>query len=91
MNYVLQKGYIRTCTNYTRVLLEKNFNTRVITVAKHNDREGLYVDMDRYIKLVKEQKGWPYKLSAEEVQDLYKNYGDYYSKLPKNVIRDIKK
>jgi hypothetical protein len=71
MNYILQKGYIRTCTNYTRVLLEKNFNARVITVAKHNDREGLYVDMNRYINLVKEQKGWPYKLSKDEIQDLY--------------------
>ena len=71
MNYILQKGYIRTCTNYTRVLLEKNFNAKVITVAKHNDREGLYVDMDRYINLVKEQKGWPHNLSEDEIQCLY--------------------
>lgn len=71
MDYILQKGYIRTCTNYTRVLLERNFEARVITVAKHNDREGLYENMERYISLVKQQKAWPYNLSENEIQDLH--------------------
>jgi hypothetical protein len=71
MDYILQKGYIRTCTNYARVLLERNFESKVITVAKHNDREGLHENMERYIEMVKEQNAWPYDLSAEEIQDLY--------------------
>lgn len=73
MNYILQKGYIRTCTNYSRVLLEKNFNAQVITTAKHDDREGLFQDMRSYIDLVKEQRGWPYNLEPNEIERLYEN------------------
>ena len=71
MNLILQKGYIRTCTNYTRVLLEKNFHSKVVTVAKHDDREGLYTDMDSYIELVKEQNAWPHNIDPALVQELY--------------------
>jgi hypothetical protein len=71
MKYVLQKGYIRTCTNYSRVLLEKNFNVQVITSAKHDDREGLFQNMRGYIDIVKEQKGWPHSVNPEEIERLY--------------------
>mgnify|MGYP003111617252 FL=1 len=71
MHYILQKGYIRTCTNYSRVLLEKNFNAQVITTAKHDDREGLFQGMRNYIDLVKEQKGWPHNLEPDKIEELY--------------------
>ena len=71
MDYILQKGYIRTCTNYARVLLENNFDSKVITVAKHNDVEGLYENMQDYIALVKEQRGWPHNLEPNTIQELY--------------------
>ena len=71
MHYILQKGYIRTCTNYSRVLLEKNFNAQVITTAKHDDREGLFQGMRSYIDLVKEQKGWPHNLEPDKIEELY--------------------
>jgi hypothetical protein len=69
--YILQKGYIRTCTNYTRVLLEKNFAAKVVTVAKHDDREGLYKDMGSYIELVKAQRGWPHDLEPHLIDALH--------------------
>tara|TARA_R110002020_G_scaffold46994_7_gene134067 strand:+ start:592 stop:1314 length:723 start_codon:yes stop_codon:yes gene_type:complete len=84
MEYILQKGYIRTCTNYARVLLEKNFDCKVITVAKHNDVEGLYENMEDYIALVKEQRGWPQNLEPELIQELYNNKKLKYSVCIKN-------
>ena len=71
MHLILQKGYIRTCTNYARVLLEKNFHSKVITVAKHDDREGLYTDVNSYIDLVKQQRGWPHDVDPALIQELH--------------------
>ena len=71
MDFILQKGYIRTCTNYTRVLLEKNFEAKVITVAKHNDVEGLHDNMENYINLVKGQRAWPHDLEPDFIEELY--------------------
>ena len=73
MKYILQKGYIRTCTNYFRVLAENNFNAKVITAAKHDDREGVYKDMESYMGIVEEQRGWPHNLDPAKVRELYEN------------------
>lgn len=67
MAFIIQKGYIRTGTNYSRVVLENNFNCLVITAEKHDDKEGVCENTQTLVEQVKRHKGWPYKITPETI------------------------
>ena len=67
MSFIIQKGYIRTGTNYSRVVLENNFNCLVITAEKHDDKEGVCKNTQTLVEQVKRHKGWPYKITPETI------------------------
>ena len=44
---IVQRGWKRTCTNYSRLLIEKNFRAKVITSNKHEPYRGYEGLLDR--------------------------------------------
>ncbi len=65
MPFIIQKGYVRTGTNYSRVVLENNFNCLVITAEKHDDKEDICDNTPMLLEQVKRHKGWPHNITPE--------------------------
>jgi len=90
---IVQRGWKRTCTNYARVILENNFDVKVITSNKHEP----YVDYDFLIERTKGYQdesgdidesfsGWPHQISPETIDELRRSENIHHIICIKNPI-----
>tara|TARA_R110001583_G_scaffold16272_13_gene66719 strand:- start:2965 stop:3693 length:729 start_codon:yes stop_codon:yes gene_type:complete len=90
---IVQRGWKRTCTNYSRVVLENNFNAKVITSNKHEQ----YIDYNFLIERTKGYQdatgeidksfsGWPHRIQPEIVDELRRSGNIHHVVCIKNPI-----
>ena len=97
---IVQRGWKRTCTNYSRVIIEKNFRAKVITSNKHERYEGYDILLDRICGLCapwphesfepyfdESKSGHPHSIPSSDIRKASSNNMLYHIICIKNPIK----